>query len=206
MLEYEQADKSLSFMTEIEGQTHVMALIGNEILLVASHEEMVPQESVFEIVSDEIIPFSQKDKCLYWTIDNEFKLLDKVNSSDYTQIFTSKFKLGDENGQLKTSEDTSNKEVISTFNPHTLKAPIVAPKPHFPQTYVAPQTTTTTTTAKKYVSKKDENADAEIFMVFLMFVYLVIAAILIIYEPRMAFVAGAFFIIFICLAESTIST
>ena len=96
MLEYTKSDTSVAYIAEFDEKTYAVVVKENEVLLEEIHNSMVPQEAVFRDVLSKLVLLHGNMEFLYWTVDNEFKLLDK-NSTDM-QVFSGDFLQGNEQG------------------------------------------------------------------------------------------------------------
>ena len=92
MLEYPSDNKHVVYMTQIDDKWHVLVIRNDEVLLVPTSEEMVPQDAVFISSEKKLVPLHSDNKFLYWTVDNEFKLLEK--DSQDTQVLSAEFLVG----------------------------------------------------------------------------------------------------------------
>ena len=107
MLEYTAEDKHIAYMAEIDGENYVFVVRDGEAILEPSSDEMVSQDAVFFDNEKRLILLHSDNKFLYWTIDNEFKILDK-DSKD-TQVLSPEFILGDSEGNVVEKQQLKEK-------------------------------------------------------------------------------------------------
>ena len=115
MLEYSSDNKHVVYMTEIDDKWYVVVVRDDEVLLIPTSEEMVPQEAVFISSENKLVPLHSDSKFLYWTVDNEFKLLNK--DSQDMQVFGAEFVKGNIFGKHCDSDDIFK-------SPHVSHTPI----------------------------------------------------------------------------------
>ena len=77
LLNYDTSDIFFALLVIIDEKTYVVSVEDDKVLLKETSEELISQNAIFSTKSGRLVHFNDESKCLYWNIDNEFKLIDK---------------------------------------------------------------------------------------------------------------------------------
>ena len=215
MLEYSEKDTHIAYFADIDDKTYVVVSRDGEVLLVETSDSMVPQDAVFT-KSSKLTPLHADGKFLYWTVDNEFKLLDK-DSIDMqvlgAEFFNKAYDTPSAFASTSTSPETPDNflEKFLLENRECDKTPLVKlqqqpipstmccdPTKCFPQP--TQKSKSPPTVVSKQSQKEMEDATASAFFFFLLLCLIAISVVLS-FDGTMAIVSSALVFLFIALAK-----